>query len=280
MLDQRLQERFFSPPSAHIKIITPEQDCLAKYNELLQYSDAVWPIAPESGGVLQMLCAEVEKSGKILLNSSAEAVAITGNKWLTCRKLIDNGIPTIPSVTLDKFEYRQGEWMVKSIDGVGCSDSFVITQRSEFEVITADLNKSGFIVQPHINGLKTSLSCLFNHGRGWLLSVNLQQFIIAGGQYKLARLIVNISAGFTKYLGLIAEIGKAFPGLWGYVGIDLIETEDQLYVLEINPRLTSSFAGIYSATGVNPARSVIELLTGNPDLKTTCDQPVGLVIQE
>ena len=68
------------------------------------------------------------------------------------------------------------------------------------------------------------------------------------------------------------------PNLWGYAGIDLIEKAEQILVLEINPRLTTSYAGIHEAIGINCARAVLELLAGNPLLQPTRNQAVNIKI--
>jgi len=44
------------------------------------------------------------------------------------------------------------------------------------------------------------------------------------------------------------------------VGIDLVRTEQGLVMLEINPRLTTSYAGLRRALGVNPAGLVLASL--------------------
>ena len=51
----------------------------------------------------------------------------------------------------------------------------------------------------------------------------------------------------------------AFPDLFGYVGVDLIENEDACFVLEINPRLTTSFVDIEKKCGLNVAKLVLNL---------------------
>jgi predicted ATP-grasp superfamily ATP-dependent carboligase len=47
------------------------------------------------------------------------------------------------------------------------------------------------------------------------------------------------------------------PGLWGYCGVDFIETPEGPVVVEINPRLTMSYVGLRDATGINPAELVL-----------------------
>jgi predicted ATP-grasp superfamily ATP-dependent carboligase len=50
------------------------------------------------------------------------------------------------------------------------------------------------------------------------------------------------------------------PDLWGYVGIDLIDGATGPLVLEVNPRLTTSYVGLARAIRMNPAALVLGLL--------------------
>jgi predicted ATP-grasp superfamily ATP-dependent carboligase len=101
---------------------------------------------------------------------------------------------------------------------------------------------------------------------GWLVCVNLQHFVINEKQYRLTGIDVNINVQTSPYVALVDELAHAMPDLWGYAGIDLIETEEGIMVLEINPRLTSSYAGINKVCGINCAKEIISLLTGEPEL--------------
>jgi tyramine---L-glutamate ligase len=281
MLDFRMTA-MLSTSSRHINIVSSEQDCHQEFVSLLQACDAVWPIAPESEGILQGLCEEVERAGKILLASPSSAVAIAGNKWLTYRHLSQHSIVTVMTQRLVDFDYLSGEWILKPVDGVGCMDSFLITDQQEFDALAAEIDKEKYIIQPHLRGEKTSLSCLFKQGRGWLICANRQYFYISDKQYHLREITVNFSPDLSKYLPLVNELAKAIPDLWGYVGIDLIETPDEILVLEINPRLTSSYAGINDALGINCADAVLELLMGEPQLQATRNQSmqVNMIGQE
>lgn len=258
MLDARLSDSF----SDNTVTITAEQDVTTEFANLVKQADYVWPIAPEFDGILQNLCQIVEAAGKVLLNSPAAAVAVTGNKLKTYQRLSEHRINAVPTRMLDEASLP-GEWLVKPIDGVAGAGGYVITNRQELDRLVPC--KDDYVIQPHLQGAKTSLSCLFKHGRAWLISVNLQRFNFSNRQYQLTDIVVNHQSDSGGYQRLIDDIASAFPELWGYAGIDLIENE-QTWVLEINPRLTTSFAGIHDALGINVAAAVLQLLDGEPIL--------------
>jgi tyramine---L-glutamate ligase len=275
MLDSRMV-REISPQPANIYVIRPEQSCHQEFIRLMLLCDAVWPIAPECDSVLETLCVAVEHSGKLLLSSSSSAVFVAGNKWLTYECLRRHFIATVETQILADFYFSSGEWIVKPVDGVGCADSFLFTNQEDFNTKTAVLDKHKCIVQPHIQGEKISLSCLFKHGRGWLVCANRQYFELINQQYHLTGITVNFTSDISKYQNVVNDVANAMPSLWGYVGIDLIETPSQILVLEINPRLTTSYAGIYKALGINCAKEVMELLTDDPQLVPIRNQAIHI----
>ncbi len=278
MLDWRLEDSANRVGINTITVIVkPEHDISEEFARLVKQSDLVWPIAPEFDGILQNLCQTVESLGRILLTSPATAVAIAGDKLKTYELLNRHHIATVPTWMLDDFRFDRfkasNEWMVKPVDGVGCADSFVITDQQEFEQMAT--RKGSYIIQPHLQGAKTSLSCLFKQGRGWLVCANLQRFEFINRQYHLTDIVVNYQ-NVERYRQLVADIALALPGLWGYVGIDLIETAGSIRVLEINPRLTTSFVGIDDALGINVAEAILQLVQGEPLLKPTCNRPITI----
>jgi len=277
MLDWRVVEKV-SCHSCSIFIIKSEHDSHQEFVRLISTCDAVWPIAPESDGILQSLCEAVEQTGKVLLTSPAHAVAIAGNKWLTYQCLLQHSIATPHTCLLKGFSYDAGEWIIKSVDGVGCEDSYLIDSQDEFAKVTSGINQDNYLIQVHLQGEKISLSCLFKDGHGWLVCANKQQFVVIDKRYHLTEITVNFTSDLSKYQALVQEVAVAMPTLWGYVGIDLIETADQIFVLEINPRLTTSYAGIDQALGVNCVRAALELWSGEPQLQPIHNQPVHLNI--
>jgi len=258
-------------------LIHDQQDCMAEFERAAAYCDAVWPIAPESAGILENLCRSIAAQGVLLLSSPAAAVAVTGNKLKTYQRLFQHAIATVPTrLLLDNEAPQQGEWVIKPIDGIGCEGCQVISSTTDYQQLPPAGN---MLIQPHIAGLKTSLSCLFKNGRAWLLAVNLQHLDILNRHYQLQAITVNYRAETDVYQALIVKLAQAFPELWGYVGIDLIETTEQVLVLEINPRLTSAFAGIQAALGINVGELVLQLLNGDPVVKSSCNQAVTLKLK-
>lgn len=278
MIDKRLVDRL-KIKEGDYKIIEPEHSFEQEFKKLLQSCDAVWPIAPESDGILQGLCEAVGRSGKTLLNSPASAVSIAGDKWLTYGRLRKHSIPCVETHSLQGFEYPSGEWVIKLADGVGCENSYIVRDKVDFDKVVADLNQSSFIIQPHLEGEKTSLSGLFKKGQGWLICANRQHFEVIDHRYHLTGITVNYTPFVSYYTGLLSAIAQAMPDLWGYVGVDLIETQGKRWVLEINPRLTSSFVGIDEACSINCAQSVFGLLTENPCIHPDNNKPVYINLQ-
>ncbi len=70
---------------------------------------------------------------------------------------------------------------------------------------------------------------------------------------------VNVQAEkHAQYQVLCQQIVNIMPQLLGYIGIDFIQTDKgENLILEINPRLTSSYAGMQEALGINVAELVL-----------------------
>jgi predicted ATP-grasp superfamily ATP-dependent carboligase len=106
-----------------------------------------------------------------------------------------------------------------------------------------------------------SLSLLCRDGEASLLSCNAQIVAQEAAELTLKGLRVNIHCSAQQTLiELAGAIARALPGLWGYVGIDLVKTPSCVWVADINPRLTTSYVGLRKLAPVNLADSVLKLL--------------------
>lgn len=257
------------PANADI-IWIDEQSPKNYLSDLIAQADAVWPLAPESQGLLADIAQQVLDQNKQLLLSSPTTVRLCSDKLATYQTLIAHKIACVETQLLEQNSLNQYPISVlKPIDGLGCEGSIVVDNPQQFQQLKSEL--TNYILQPYVAGQAVSLSCLFKQGQGWLLSCNQQQIQLKQQQFNLSACMVNVPNPYSEfYQNLIDKIAKALPELWGYIGIDLIETAEQgPLLLEINPRLTTSFVGIYPATGINVAEQVIQLLTNSPQIKPT-----------
>ena len=245
--------------------------------------EAAWLIAPETGGMLEALCQRVESAGKVLLTSPASAVRITASKQDTARRLVHRGIPVVPTLTWDVLQ-ASPPWplpvVIKADDGVGCENIHIIRSPAQWEAFRLNHTNRQWIMQPLVKGESLSLSALFAQGEAVLLSGNRQHIRESGDGFVLRGCSVNAIPDLDgQFTALLNGIAAAIPELWGYAGIDLIRHGNRLQVLEINPRLTSSYAGLNAALGMNPARMVLALqATGRlPDLPPIPLNPVDVM---
>ncbi len=245
--------------------------------------DAVWLIAPETEGILAAWTRFFTEQGKDLCSSVADVIELCQNKLETSKALKQAGIDCVPSQTFD-FSKLEGErqWVVKSNTSVGCDEVYLIKSKADRERVINRLDKThDYILQPYIAGKVFSLSCLFNQGQAYLLCCNEQKIEIIEQQFVLRACIVNVSSKKEgQHKVLCQKMAAAMPLLFGYIGIDLIETQTgELLVLEINPRLTSSFAGIKAAIGINVAQQVFMMQKGEqPCIDKLFNKTVEVII--
>ena len=223
--------------------------------------DAVWPIAPEQAGILERASREVVQAERTLLGSRPEAVRTTSSKLRTAVLLAAAGVSTIPTFANEEsVPNGVHQIVVKPDDGAGCQDTRLFPDRAELRRWLQQHRRAGWVFQPFLHGEALSLCVLCWDQRARLLACNRQRVSIRDGRFEFSGVSVNAVADRDqRYARLASAVVHALPGLWGYVGIDVIDTAGGPVVVEVNPRLTTSYAGLHQALGINPARLVLEL---------------------
>ncbi len=270
LLDWRCRELKISE-TINVVWVSNEQNIYDILPDLIEASDFVWPVAPETDLELHKISTLVESKSKCLLNSSSQAVAICSDKFLTAQVLKNNGLDVVETNLLKSSSQKIVEpWVIKLKDGVGCEKSYFGTNQHEFDRINTQIEcKDDYIIQPYIFGDVLSLSTLFKNGKAWLICCNRQQVAVKQNKFVLEACEVNISTkNCDIYQQLIDRVAQSISGLWGYVGIDIIQPEFEMpLILEINPRLTTSFAGINKTTGLRIGKEVINMINNNPEIQ-------------
>jgi tyramine---L-glutamate ligase len=226
-----------------------------------QNADAIWPIAPETGGLLEEATRRILRAGRLLLGSRLDALAIARSKIATARRLAAHGLPVVPTIALsDQPPRAEQGWVVKPDDGAGATDTYFLPDAERLRDWRAPHRESPWVVQPFIPGTATSLTILAQDGQGWLLSCNLQRVDCRNGAFAYRGGVVGgAEARRAVFEPLALDIVRALPGLWGLVGVDLIDRPEGPLVLEVNPRLTTSYVGLARSLGLNPAALVLAL---------------------
>ncbi|MDR2219969.1 MAG: ATP-grasp domain-containing protein [Methylobacillus sp.] len=246
---------------ASVKIM-PEQDVWAIWEQCMREADAVWPIAPESDGVLLRLCELAMRHGKLLLASHPDAIRVAASKIATCKHLVDAGIPVVTTCTRFNLELLgNGACVVKPDDGTSGEGSRVFENKQALsDWLSKQQHADTLVIQSLEAGIPASISMLCMNGEAWLLSCNRQRVECVDESFCYRGSVLNdLQSCWSQFDMLAKQVARALPGLAGYIGIDVIIGENTVRVLEINPRLTTSYAGLEQAIGRNPAELILNM---------------------
>lgn len=233
------------------------------WREIASEVDAVWPIAPETDGLLERARALVQEAGRPVLASQPDALATARSKRATAQQLAARGVRVVACAPLGgALPASNRGWVVKPDDGAGSDQTYLAADQTTVTSWCERLAGRDFIIQPFLAGPPLSLSMLAQDGAAWLLSCNTQRMRCDDGVFAYCGGSVGGAESRRSALQTIAAgVAAALPGLWGYIGIDLIDSPEGPIVLEVNPRLTTSYVGLSDSLDLNAAELVLALRT-------------------
>jgi predicted ATP-grasp superfamily ATP-dependent carboligase len=249
----------------------------AALDDLIASVDAVWLIAPETDGWLEGLAAKVERTGRMLLGTGSAVIRRAADKQRLPRRLARCGLTHPPTRVVhrraearaiaDDFGYPI---VVKPARGAGCEGVRLARNGRELRAAIHAVGRcatQNVLIQRYIRGVAASVSLLADGRRAVALAAN--------GQAISAGSTLSYAGGRTPLDHPLAERAidaairtcAAFPGLHGYVGVDLVLTSADAVVIEVNPRLTTAYLGVRSAinrrsVGGNIAAMAIDACAG------------------
>ena len=239
-------------------------------------NDAIYVIAPETGRTLQSLVELVEKTGKTTLNCESQAIGNVSEKAFLFEKLRKAGFPTPKTLVLDHSDsFAQVKQAIKRelsfpivfkpVDGVGCSGLSKVIKEAQMSKAVAKIKVESknkrFIAQELISGESASVSLLSNGKKALAISLNKQNVALEEP---------NIDSSYTggclpfdhplkqAAFALTEKIVESIPGLRGYVGVDLVLTGQKAFVVDLNPRLTTSYIGLHKVASFNVVEALLD----------------------
>lgn len=275
LLDSRLNA--FNPPieADNMVLISSSNELNRNLGKLSGTVDAVYVIAPESSQTLKKLVELVENSGGLSLNSQIGAIRKASNKMTTYEVLEKRRLMVPETVMIDLNENVQQikriirelgfPLVFKPIDGVGCCGLSVVKDESHMVVAVKKIVKESlskhFIAQRLIEGISVSASVISTGEKALSITLNKQMVTLASPYEKSC-----YSGGIVPFDHVLEDEAlkaaqtavKSISGLRGYVGVDMVLTRNGPFVIEVNPRLTTSYIGLRKAVDFNPARAIID----------------------
>ena len=117
-----------------------------------------------------------------------------------------------------------------------------------------------FLIQEFIEGIAASVSLLSAGSKAIPISLNRQDVTIgtpeANSSYN-GGLVPFDNPLKAEAFNVAERIVKLVPNLMGYVGIDFVLTKDNAVIIEINPRLTTSYIGLRGIFSFNLAEAIL-----------------------
>lgn len=257
----------FAPPldSGHCVEINGETSVWRQWAAAAADCDHAIIVAPESDGTLAKGVGMLRALGVDVIASSGDFLRVASDKSLTAKVLQSAGVAQPMVITSGDRRHAEAcrafdRFVVKPIDGCGTQ---AIRTFNSFEDATAALTE-GLIMQPWIEGRPVSISLIASGSQQIFLpavsqSIAAETCEYGGGQGPLDDDVQRRAAALAS-----RAIAAMPPTAKGFVGLDLLignrPSED--YVIEINPRLTTSYVGLRQMINGNLAARLLDLECG------------------
>jgi predicted ATP-grasp superfamily ATP-dependent carboligase len=231
--------------------------------ELARSADWTLVIAPEFDGILAERCRQVEESGGRLLGPSSAAVRLTADKLALSHHLRAAGVPTPECTQVGGTAVFPA--VLKPRDGAGSQATFLIDNEGETAGRLRQAAAEGWggelILQAFAPGTAASVAFLVGTGRCVALAPAAQH-LSDDGRFRYLGGSVPLPDGLRERAVTLARRAvEAVPGLRGYVGVDVVLGEVDA-VIEINPRLTTSYVGLRALAETNLAAAMLRVAAG------------------
>ena len=252
--------------------------------------DAVLLVAPEFSDILQTATELLAPVCKLLMNCRGEFLSVGCDKWQLAQRLREASISHPATCLLrdaddewlQKHRLESGRWVTKPRDGAGCEGLRLFDDRAlrmAWPQLQGKTAVAEHILQPWHEGAAFSRSAIVDAaGRPHWLPLVTQEFERGDSLTYLGAEVLAVrgkscvhalsgesfpAAGLDKLLdATLAAMGK---GGAGWVGVDLIfEASTQAWmIIEVNPRLTTSFAELNRDCGGGLMTSLWSACCGN-----------------
>ncbi len=213
--------------------------------------DYVFPIAPEAE--LSGLVKGLTSNGIQCISSDVASIEIAADKLKTFNRLKEVGVDTPQILNSDAGDYPM---IVKNRWGAACEGLQIVDSRDE---IPSD---SGLILQEFVRGENVSVT-LFSDGKKAVpVSLNRQDIRFEQGRGTYLGGVVPFEHSLREEaFDAAKKTVESISELKGCIGVDMVLAEKP-YVIEINPRVTTSMIALELASGLNVGKAAVDSFLG------------------
>ncbi len=267
LYDARLATTDFSGVERHP--VTSAEDASSRFDALAATADWTIVIAPEFDEYLLSRTRGVEELGGRLLSPDSRVVRLGTYKESTVAHLANHGIRTPRGCRFSAGSQIPADLrfpgVLKPHDGAGSQGIQRIENRESFPIIA----EGTFRLEEFQPGTTASVAVLCGPNSRIALPAcrqNLAEdgsFAYLGGKVPLDEPL----RGRAERLAL--EVAATLQDCRGYIGIDMVlgDSAELDTVIELNPRMTTSYVGLRRLARGNLASAMIEVAEGKtPDL--------------
>jgi predicted ATP-grasp superfamily ATP-dependent carboligase len=256
----------FAPLGCDVLEVATQDEQQQAFARLAADSDWTVVIAPELEGALLARCQAVLAAGGKLLGPGCDLVRLASDKHATAEHLRAAGIPTPEGIELLPGQSLPPDFgypaVLKPLDGCGSLGVRRVDSANAWPAAIETPSR----LERYCPGLPASVSVLSGPAQRVVLPPFYQRlsddgrFRYLGGSYPLP------PDSVLRAERLAQRAIAALPPFVGYLGIDLIFGDDAYgkddFVIEINPRLTTSYIGLRAAARTNLAHAMRRLAEG------------------
>ena len=250
-----LQNRHFKFLSSLLdnnKISFIDADNEIKIKACISESDYAIILAPEENNVLSNIIKDFSKINKNLINCSPDFINLTSDKYLLYKKFAKQNDFIMPVYKDYKDINKNKKIIAKIRDGLSAEDMYLFKNRRELEDNIYLINDK-HVFQEYLNGDIISVNTYFKDNSFKILSINEQIYTIKERAFTLKKFIYGKFNSEVKQISSCIEgIVNNCDGINGFIGFDIVRNKSKYLLIDINPRLTTSYVGLRKTLKINP----------------------------
>jgi predicted ATP-grasp superfamily ATP-dependent carboligase len=260
-----------------ITVETPTNEA-AEFRRLTSEADVTFVIAPEFDGILANRRRLSDEVGGHWPGCQIEAIELCADKLALFEHLDQRQIPTVPTALWNPScipDAANFPAVLKPRDGAGSTDVRLIDRPEDMPAVFTAEEANRFVVQPYIAGRAISVAVLCStDGESVEIFPAAEQHLSSDGSHDgrfhyLGGQVPIASAPDHAVEELVRRACDSIPGLNGYIGFDLILPDaapEQPLIVEINPRLTTSYLGYREHANENLATRMLPSNSNRPPI--------------